>query len=161
MRSPEERIVTVGNHEVYWSKGRQWDARALGTVVDPPVIAKMGYETALANALDYVAARTDRVYVHVDPDCLDPKWLRANSHYAEGGLSPAQVCLGLRMIAERFEILGVCFSAYDPAEDPRGPGVLVPMVVEAAKCAAISRTRPTCDNRSPRFMTSSKAQTAS
>ncbi len=54
---PEERII-MGNHEVYWSKGRPADGRALGTVVDPPVIAKMGYEVALANALDYVAART-------------------------------------------------------------------------------------------------------
>jgi arginase len=135
----EERIISVGIHEAFSAKGRPHTASAIGTVINPPVIAKLGYTGAMAAALGLLSGKTDRVYVHIDTDVLDPSVLRANWHAADGGLSDAQVAEGLTMIADRFEILAVSFSAFDPEVDPRGPQVIVPLILKAAHNAARSR----------------------
>jgi arginase len=140
----EEMIISVGIHEPFWEKGRPHTASAIGTVVNPPVISKLGYKKAMIAALDLLSGKTDCVYVHIDTDVLDPSVLRANWHYAEGGLTDKQVSEALAMIADRFEILAVSFSAFDPEVDPRGPEVIVPLILKAAQSAARSRTlKPT------------------
>lgn len=137
---PEDRIITVGNFEAYSPNKRAgYENNALGTVIDPPVIEKVGYEQALADALDALASKTKRVYVHVDTDVLDPAVLRANRHSSDTGLTDTQVTTALRMISERLEILAVSFSSFDPHVDPRGPDVIIPMMVEAARCVERSR----------------------
>lgn len=135
----EDRIISVSIHERYAANGRKGPGRgALGTVIDPPVIQKLGYEVALGHALDMLQTRCTQVYVHIDTDCLDPSVLRSSRHCAEGGLTDTQVATGLDMIADRFKILTCCFTAFDPDVDPRGPGVIVPLMVKAAEAAARS-----------------------
>lgn len=136
---PEDRIISVSIHEPFAAGGRKSAAGAVGTVVNPPVIGKLGYERALGNALDALSARCSQVYVHVDTDVLDPSDLRANRHCAEGGLKAAEVARGLDMIADRFRILALSFTSFDPDVDPRGPSVLVPLMVHAARAAARSQ----------------------
>lgn len=136
---PEERIITVGNHEIYWEGGRQGDDHALGALVDPPTINEHGFAGAMDRALDVLTAHTDRVYVHIDVDVLDPTVLRGNSHCAPGGLTLENMSYALNAIAGRTEILAISTSAYDPDVDPRGPEVLVPLITEAALAAARSR----------------------
>lgn len=137
----QERIITVGNHEVYAANGRKGGGRmdALGQVVDPPVIAEYGFEQAMTRALDALREQVPAVYVHFDADVIDPSDLRANSHAADGGLSVDQCLLAMRLIAERFEILAFNLTAWDPEVDPRGEEVLVPLMVEAARQADVSR----------------------
>lgn len=141
---PEDRIITVGNHEVHWEGGRKGIDHALGTLVDPPAIKDRGFNAAMDHALDIMSGKTDRVYIHIDVDVLDPTILRGNSHVAPGGLTLENMSYALGAIADRLEILAISTSAYDPDVDPRGPSVLVPLLTEAAMAAANSRrTAPT------------------
>ncbi|MDD9720960.1 arginase family protein [Sulfitobacter sp. PR48] len=135
---PEERIISVGIHEKYAEGGRTGGARAMGTIIDPPVIQKLGFEAALGHALDVLSTRCSQVYVHIDNDCMDPSVLRSSRHCADGGLTDGQVATGLDMIAKRFRILACCFTAFDPDVDPRGPSVIAPLMVKAAEAAARS-----------------------
>lgn len=132
---PEERIITVGYHEVYQEgeRGKDYHGRAMGTVVDPPVIEKLGFEAGLTAALDLLSARTDRVYVHFDADVIDADILMANAHAARGGLTPEQLRLAWRLIAERFSIEAFAMASWDPTLDPRGLDVLVPLVQEGVE----------------------------
>lgn len=136
---PEERIISVSIHEAFAPGGRKGAAPAMGTIINPPVIQKLGFETALSAALDILSARCAKVYVHIDTDVLDPSVLRANRHCADGGLTSEQVVAALGLIADRFEILACCFTAFDPDVDPRGPDVIVPLMLTAARTAARSR----------------------
>lgn len=131
---PEERIITVGNHEMHSPGGRlpaDGSQGALGRLVDPPAIAAQGYHAALTEALDDLATRADAVYVHLDPDVIDPSEFRSSTHVADGGLTIAQVAEAFREIAARFEVLAINLSAWDPSVDPRGLDVLVPLLVDA------------------------------
>lgn len=136
---PEERIITVGNHEIHWEGGRGGVDHALGALVDPPAISSLGFAGAMDGALDRLTAHTDRVYVHIDVDVLDPTVLRGNSHCAPGGLDLEKMEYALSAIAARAEILAVSTAAYDPDVDPRGPSVLVPLITQVASIAAGSR----------------------
>ena len=138
----QERIITVGNHEVYSPDARKgdFDLQALGQVVDPPVIAEHGFEAAMTDALDNLRKQVSEVYVHFDSDVLDPSELRANTHAAVGGLTVAECTLAMRLIAERFTIRAFNITAWDPDVDPRGLDVLVPFMVETALTA--TRTLP-------------------
>lgn len=138
---PEDRIITVGLSEMFAANARPNVGEALGQLVHKPVIAKLGFEGAMRQALERLATGCRKVYIHIDTDVLDPSILRANTHAAEGGLTDAQVRQALEMIAARFEILAISFSSYDPQVDPRGPAVLVPLVVAAASAAVASRER--------------------
>jgi arginase len=129
---PEARIVMVGQHERYAEVGWPYEMLpALGRVVDPPVIAERGFEAALIEALDDLAARTDRVYLHVDTDSIDDAIARSSLYTAAGGLTPAQVVRALELVNERFAVLATTFSAYDPDVDERMRAI-VPELVEVA-----------------------------
>lgn len=136
---PDDRIISVSIHEQFSKNARPHASVAVGTVVNKPVIEKLGYGRAMSAALDLLSAKCTKVYVHVDTDVLDPSVLRANRHCAEGGLTDSEVATGLDLIAERFEILAVSFSSFDPDVDPRGPSVIIPLMTAAAKAAARSR----------------------
>jgi arginase len=136
---PEERIVMVGQHERYAEVGWHYEMQPpLGRVVDPPVIAEHGFEPALADALDDLAARTDRIYLHVDTDAIDAAIARSSHYTAEGGLTPAQVCRAIELVNERFDVLATTFSAYDPDVDERMRPI-VPTLVETAARAMAQR----------------------
>lgn len=136
---PEKRIITVGNHEIHWEGGRGGVDDALGALVDPPAIKEHGFEAAMDRALDSLTQHTDRVYIHIDVDVLDPTVLRGNSHCAPGGLTLDQMAYALSAIAARAEILAISTAAFDPEVDPRGPSVLVPLLTQAAAAALASQ----------------------
>ncbi|SDR63406.1 arginase [Rhizobiales bacterium GAS113] len=135
---PEDRIITVGLSEMFAANAREHAATALGALVHKPAIEQFGFESAMERALRELATKCDKVFVHIDADVLDPSVLRANTHAAIGGLTDGQVVKALDLIAEKFEILALDFASFDPAVDPRGLAVLVPLIVHAAEAAAIS-----------------------
>lgn len=140
----EDRIVTIGNHEMYAPGGRgpsDGSKGALGRVIDPPVIAEAGFEAALTDALDDLAQRVDAVYIHFDADVIDPSELRASTHVAPGGLTVQQVLRVFEEASRRYEVLAVNVSAWDPAVDPRGLDVLLPLLTAATRLAGASRKR--------------------
>jgi arginase len=130
---PEERIVMVGQHDRYAHEG--WpheNLPAIGRVVDPPAIADRGFEQALSDALDDLAARTGRVYLHVDADVIDASIARSSRYTAEGGLTPAQTRRAIELVNTRFDVLATTFSAYDPDVDPRMLEIVADLLETAA-----------------------------
>ena len=56
--------------------------------------------------------RADAVYVHLDPDVIDPSEFRSSTHVADGGLTISQVAEAFREIAARFDLLAINLSAW-------------------------------------------------
>lgn len=136
---PEENIITVGLSEAYSPNARAHANVALGQLVHPPKMAELGFEGAMIEALDKLRERCDKVYIHFDTDVLDIEVLRANSHAAPGGITDTQAMRAFDLIAERFEILTLSMSSYDPNVDPRGPSVLPPILAKAVEAIEKSR----------------------
>lgn len=135
---PYDRFFTIGNHEMYQPGGRgaEWHGTPPGHFVDPPVIERLGYENAVDAELDRLAAQgVTKIYLHIDPDAIDPAEFEANSHFSPGGLSVAQVLWAIARAAERFEIVAINLSAWDPEHDPRSRPFIERIMVEATKSA--------------------------
>jgi arginase len=71
-------------------------------------------------ALERLASRVSRIYLHVDLDSLDISQARANEYAAAGGpnLERLSECVGLA--CERFSVAAAAITAYDPVFDERG-----------------------------------------
>lgn len=135
---PYDKFFTVGNHERYQPGGRppEWHGSPSGHFVDPPVIEELGYENAVERELDRIAAAGVRkVYVHIDPDVIDAGEFEANSHVSTGGLTVDQVLDAIRRASERFEILAINLSAWDPEHDPSSRDHIERLMIEATKHA--------------------------
>jgi arginase len=92
---------------------------------------------ALLAALDRVASRSERLYLHLDLDVIDPADLRANLYACPGGLRVDEVVDAVRAAGERLELAAVGITAYDPQVDVEGRGPHVAAsLVEAAISAA-------------------------
>lgn len=116
---PYDRFFTVGNHEMYQATGRKPVAPPPGHFVDPPVIEKLGFEAAIDAELDRVHGNGVRkLYIHIDPDLIDPSEFESNSHVSPGGLHVAQLLWAIERAAARFEIVAVNLTAWDPDHDP-------------------------------------------
>ncbi|HEV7589840.1 MAG TPA: arginase family protein [Longimicrobium sp.] len=75
---------------------------------------------ALADALDTLAGRVQRVYLHVDLDVHDPADGAANAFAAPGGLTAVEVQRVVREVAARVPIAAAALTAYDPEYDEDG-----------------------------------------
>ncbi len=129
---PTERIVSIGLHDSGFTEERR-EASILENVVAPPDIAKIGFETAIAGALDGLSARCSRVYVHIDVDVLDPSVALSSHHMAYGGLTLERLHAALSAIADRFEIIALDYSCFDPSLDNEASTVLAQSMVFAAQ----------------------------
>ena len=74
----------------------------------------------VAAALDALASRARRLYLHVDLDCLDPSEGRANDYAAPGGLTAEEVRATIAEALRRFDVRAAALTAYDPAVDADG-----------------------------------------
>jgi arginase len=92
---------------------------------------------ALPAALDRLARRADRLYLHLDLDVIDPAELRANLYACDGGLSVDEVVAAIAAAAERLEIAAVSITAYDASADAeqRGPAVAASLLAAVAAAA--------------------------
>jgi arginase len=95
-------------------------------VVRGSAIRAAGLVSAVAPSLDQLAERVRRLHFHLDADVLDAGEARANMFAADGGLLIAELAEVARLAAERFEIVSVAVTAYDPAIDTnaRIPGAI-------------------------------------
>jgi arginase len=84
----------------------------------------------LCAALDDLAARVDRVYLHVDIDVLDAAAGRANEYAAAGGPDLPGLLASLEAVTQRFALAAAAITAYDPVYDEDG------RVLEAARQVA-------------------------
>jgi arginase len=87
-------------------------------VVTPERIGDVGIHHALLPALDDLAERVRRIYLHIDMDILDPSEAPANQFVVPGGLTLADLLYAIDLIGKRFRIMAAGIASYDPAYDP-------------------------------------------
>ena len=94
---------------------------------------------ALPAALDAIASRAERIYLHLDLDVIDPAELRANLYACEGGLTVDEAAAVIAAAGERLQIAAVSITAFDASADAerRGPAVAARLL--AAVVGAIER----------------------
>ena len=93
--------------------------------------------SSLAAALDELAGRADRLYLHLDLDVIDPSELRANVYACEGGLTVDETAAAIIAAGERCEIAAVSLTAFDASADAerRGPAVAARLLAAVASVA--------------------------
>jgi arginase len=119
---PEDRIVLVGARDLEPTE----EARLTASAIVRPHIG------SLDAALDDLRARTNKVYLHIDLDVLDPSEGLANGWAVEGGLTADELESAVEAVRARFDVPVATLSAYDPTVDPEGR---IPAV--AARLAAL------------------------
>ncbi|MEW1823146.1 arginase family protein [Arthrobacter sp. NPDC080031] len=135
---PADRVITVGDHERYSKKARAVapGGEAVGRVVSPPEIAKAGFTAAVTEAVDELAGKVSRVFVHIDVDVLDDDVVTVSLHGAVGGLSPEQLLEAITIIRDRVEIAGLTIASYDPTLDSNSPALLTDLFTKVIAAAA-------------------------
>ena len=116
---PEANAVLVGSRDIVPAE-RERLRRSDATLVDAGLIRRRGMREALANSLDELRARVQRVYVHLDLDVLDPDSAPANELAPPDGLWPEELEEGIRAIQERFTLAAAGVASYDPEFDSEG-----------------------------------------
>jgi len=115
----EERVALVGARDL-----DEAERKRLGESRIPLITCESVHDAGSGNALGAVlsswAGKVDGVYVHIDMDVHDPDLAPVNSLQPKGGLSPQEVQDCVRIIAERYRIIGASITAYDPAYDREG-----------------------------------------
>ena len=115
----EENVVLAGVRDVQPAEKERLAASGV-TVVGADRLGREGLP-ALAAALDGLASRVGRVYVHLDLDVLDPaKVGKANGFATEGGLDAEELLAALEIIRERFDVVAAGIASYDPGFDADG-----------------------------------------
>ena len=113
---PEANVLLVGVRDLDQAEEVALEESEL-RVVRAASIRGTGLAAALSPSLELLGERTSRVHLHVDADVLDASEARANALASGGGLEIAELAQLVRLIASRFTIESVAFTAYDPAVD--------------------------------------------
>ena len=127
----EERVVLLGARDLDDAE-REMLADSEVAWLPPPSLRADA--AALPAALDAVASRADRLYLHLDLDVIDPAELRANLYACEGGLTVDEAAAAVAAAGERLEIAAVSLTAYEASADAerRGPAVAARLLIAVA-----------------------------
>jgi arginase len=133
---PAANVVLVGGRDFDPGEDERMD-RAGVRRVGVGEIRHRGAAAALRSALDDLAARVERIYLHLDLDVLDPGEARINPFQAPSGLTIDEVEATIRAAAECRPIRVAALTAFDPDADPDGAGVEAAMRLAAALADAV------------------------
>jgi arginase len=84
------------------------------TRVGSECVRTRGVRDALGPALDALRSRTESIYLHLDPDALEPAQALANSFVPPGGLTVEDIRASIEITRERFTIIAAAVASYDP-----------------------------------------------
>ena len=125
---PESRVLHVGGRDLDPDEQRLLNASRV-SVVSALSLGRQAPADALAPALAAIAGRTgsrprrpgerqtvEAVYVHVDIDVLDPTVAPAVDYAAPGGLEPDELIQALHAVGDRFGVVAVSLTAFDPEQ---------------------------------------------
>jgi arginase len=129
----ERNVVLAGARDLDPAEAHRLERSAIAHL--RPAACRDG-SAALASALDALAARVSRIYLHVDLDVLDPSVARINQFAAPGGLTVEEVARLVAAAGRRFEIAAAALTAYDPDCDPDDGAAQAAEAVAAAVVGA-------------------------
>jgi arginase len=113
---PDSHIVHVGARDLDPAEWALMEESAVRMVL-PGEVGLPGMGRAIDDALDDLARRVERVYVHIDVDVLETGAARANELAFPGGLPLDMVEETIEKIKARFTIAAGAIASYDPAYD--------------------------------------------
>jgi formiminoglutamase len=127
---PGENIVQVGIAPFANSPAYAGVAREAGiSVVTTETVRARGIDASVRRALDYLADRSDRIYVDLDIDVLDRASAPGAPGSRPGGLTPPELFRAARLCGEHPKVAAVDIVEVDPALD-----VADVTVLSAARC---------------------------
>ena len=116
---PDDRVLLAGVRDLDEAEGAII-ARSDVHLVRAEMVRDDGLAAMLEPALDALARRVRRVYLHVDLDVLDPVVGRANQFAPAGGFTRGELVEAVRLVGERFTIAAAGIASYDPSYDADG-----------------------------------------
>lgn len=115
---PEENVLLVGARDLDEAEAALLEASAVGQIGVGDLRAGPSVAEVLAPFLADLAARSDRTYLHLDLDVLDPEEARANAYAAPGGLRVDEVVELIGAVADTLPVAAAAISSFDPTADP-------------------------------------------
>lgn len=111
-----DHIIHVGGRDISDTELRSM--RDAGVhLCDAATINQTGARATLAAAIHALRDQTDRVYLHLDLDVLEPTHARANEFTPPGGLPVDAVPDVIELVTNAFAISAIGVASYDPAQD--------------------------------------------
>jgi arginase len=108
---PEDRVVLVGAGDLDPAERERLAAS------DVTHLSAAEAPSRLEAALETLARRVDRIYVHVDLDVLDASEGRANGYATRPGLTRAGLLEAIGCASRSCRVVAGAITAYDPAYD--------------------------------------------
>ena len=115
-------IVHIGGRDIDPKESTRF-SRCGASLVDAKSLQVQGIRQGLEAAFQRLKHHTDRVYVHLDMDTVDPVVARSKDFAPSGGLTVEQIVEALHMIKEYFHIAAGTIAACDPDSDKEGRAI--------------------------------------
>ncbi len=133
---PERQAVLVGARQFDVIERMLLDSSAVH-LIGPQGIRNEGLRTELDRMFARIQTHTERAYLHIDLDVLDPTEARVNQFAAPGGLTLSELLGIVGLVRERFALAAAAITAYDPEYDKGGEAAraAVAVIRELAKRA--------------------------
>lgn len=112
----EEDVVLAGVRALDRAERELLDSSGVNVV--SPEGLRDGH--TLGSIVTPLAPRVQGVYLHLDPDVIDPSHGRANTYAAPGGISPDELLAAVREVCSQADVRAVGIASYDPAADATG-----------------------------------------
>jgi arginase len=116
---PHHRVVHVGGRAFDPDERERLDASGV-RLVTPAQLDEVGTSAALSPALADLRSSTQRVYLHIDLDVLDPMAGCASPFASQGGLRLEQLASVIRLVRACTNVAGVGMAGYVPSLDGDG-----------------------------------------
>jgi arginase len=115
----ERNTILVGVRDVDPGEQQRLDSAAVAVVEGGAGPGRLP-AADLRRAIATVADHSDRAYLHLDFDSIDPSFGSANEYATRGGLDIEDIQAVTSSVAERMPIAAVSFTAYNPEVDTDG-----------------------------------------
>ena len=112
----DDRIVHVGSRDLDPQEKEMLAGAGIPLITASPN-DEMTLLTDLANVLDALKTRMDKIYLHIDVDVLDTGKGQPNGLAVPGGLPPTTIIKAIEAIKTRVDIAACAIASYDPTLD--------------------------------------------
>ncbi|MBL7063413.1 MAG: arginase family protein [Anaerolineae bacterium] len=105
-----------------WAQVAEWIGCTVFTITD---VEKVGMHEVIARAIEIASQDTERIYVSLDVDVIDPLHFPAQKYPDAFGLTARQVREALRVLSRETNLAGFDICCIGPAYDHKGTSALI------------------------------------